>query len=93
MTSIPWYQLRQTLKFTILTFATTHLTIDYLTALFAGQTDNANVFNIIDVNLLFPTLGTGTAAFWWSQLMAVAVFVSIFVWRQTFRRTKSRDQG
>jgi hypothetical protein len=88
--NIPWYQLRQTLKFTILTFATTHLLIDYLTAIFAGQYNNANVFNIIDINLLFPSLGSGWVTFWWSQVLAVVVFTSIFVWRQKYR--KANDQ-
>jgi len=50
------------LLYTILLSAVCHLVITLFTALFTGSPDKANMFVVLGVNLIWPSLGVGAGS-------------------------------
>lgn len=68
------------LKYTILFSASTHLVILFVEFLRTGNKDLINMFNILDLEFIWPELGTGDLYFWFSYVFIAIVFgISLFV--------------
>ena len=65
--------LLQAIKYTILTCASTHLLILYMTALWTGNYELVNLFNILDLELLLPGIEAGPTMFWASNVFGFAL--------------------
>jgi hypothetical protein len=70
--------------FTVITFATIHLTISNLYAMFNGAWDELNYFHVLAIDVLWPALGHGMFNFWLSQVLCwmVLLFWVSFFWRK-----------
>ncbi|MDO8573355.1 MAG: hypothetical protein Q7R77_01255 [Candidatus Daviesbacteria bacterium] len=69
----------RTLKLTIVTFASVHLLLLFAYYLISGQIENLNLFNILDLNLFFPKIGTGLGSFILSFLLVILVYSLFFL--------------
>jgi hypothetical protein len=67
------------LKKTILVGASTHLIILALFAWKMGDIDMLNIYNILDFDLIKPTLGHGTENFLCSWVFITAIFALMLV--------------
>lgn len=68
-----------TLKLTIVAFASVHLLLLFAYSLISGKIEDLNLFNILDLNLFFPKIGTGLASFILSFLLVVSVYSFLFL--------------
>ena len=57
--SINQHNLFNALIFTIVLSAITHLVICFFRAIFTGNIDYINMFNVLGISYIFPALGTG----------------------------------
>ncbi len=65
------------LKYTVLTFATTHLVISY-SLMLVRDVSEGNLFRIIAFNHLWPGIDIGTRSFIISQIIGVSLFCVYF---------------
>lgn len=66
------------LLYTILFSAVSHLTITVFVAILTDSPDKANMFSILGVNLIWPSLGEGSLNSVLGGLTVVAIWVVIF---------------
>ncbi len=65
------------LIYTILLSAVCHLVITFFTALFTGSPDKANMFVVLGVNLIWPSLGVGAGSAVLGGIAVALIWVAI----------------
>lgn len=86
-------QLITALKYTVLTFATTHLVVSYL-LMFTRDYQEGNLFRILNYQKLFPGMDIGWESFVISNVIAVGVYFGFlaFVLIRSGKAAKSSDK-
>lgn len=84
------------LLYTILLSAVCHLVITFFTALLTGAPDKANMFVVLGVNLIWPSLGTGAGSAVLGGLTVALIWVviaSVMKYNQAKRPKKKKHEA